>query len=417
MISHPSQGRSEKPSLASEHAFEVLVRFAALMWRSGNTAIRTRECMDLMARKLGFDDVVLSLSLEAVTIGACRARVWTTATRSPGPPAVNTRRIAELEQLAKAAGPGDGARDLESKLAEIESRPPLYSTAQIAGAIALASAGFAFLNGAGPVEMTATAIGGGFGHWSRVLLSHRGLSQYGVVALAAATASGTYVLAAAFADLLGLGFPHYPIGFLASVLFLVPGVPLISALFDLLQLQTVAALSRLAHAAVILLAAAFGLGIVIAIAGVDLSRPPPIAIAYPLKLLLRAAASFVAASAFALSFNSTPRTVLAVGLLALGANSLRLILIDIGSMPAPAAFFAALAIGLSALAMDWRFNVPPIASTVAPIIIMIPGLSAFEAIVLFNSGEVLEALRAAAMCGFVIGALAIGLASARLFGR
>jgi hypothetical protein len=30
---------------------------------------------------------------------------------------------------------------------------------------------------------------------------------------------------------------------------------------------------------------------------------------------------------------------------------------------------------------------------------------------------VLEALRAAAMCGFVIGALAIGLASARLFGR
>ena len=53
----------------------------------------------------------------------------------------------------------------------------------------------------------------------------------------------------------------------------------------------------------------------------------------------------------------------------------------------------------------------------APIIIMIPGLSAFEAIVLFNSGEVLEALRAAAMCGFVIGALAIGLASARLFGR
>ena len=368
--------------------------------------------MDLMARKLGFDDVVLSLSLEAVTIGACRARVWTTATRSPGPPAVNTRRIAELEQLAKAAGPGDGARDLESKLAEIESRRPLYSTAQIAGAIALASAGFAFLNGAGPVEMTATAIGGGLGHWSRVLLSHRGLSQYGVVALAAATAS-----AAVFADLLGLGFPHYPIGFLASVLFLVPGVPLISALFDLLQLQTIAALSRLAHAAVILLAAAFGLGIVIAIAGVDLSRPPPIAIAYPLKLLLRAAASFVAASAFALSFNSTPRTVLAVGLLALGANSLRLILIDVGLMPAPAAFFAALAIGLAALAMDWRFNVPAMASTVAPIIIMIPGLSAFEAIVLFNSGQVLEALRAAAMCGFVIGALAIGLASARLFGR
>jgi uncharacterized membrane protein YjjP (DUF1212 family) len=323
MIPHPSQARSEKPSLASEHTFEVLVRFAALMWRSGNTAIRTRECIGLMARKLGFDDVVLSLSLEAVTVSACRARVWTTATRSPGPPAVNTRRIAELEQLAKAASAGDGARDLESKLAEIESRPPLYSTAQIAGAIALASAS---------------------------AIANRCRAQP----------------------------PRARCGDLASP--------------------------------------AFGLGIVIAIAGVDLSRPPPIAIAYPLKLLLRAAASFVAASAFALSFNSTPPT-LAVGLLALGANSLGLILIDIGLMPAPAAFFAALVIGLAALAMDWRFNVPPTASTVAPIIIMIPGLSAFEAIVLFNLGQVLEVLRAAAMCGFVIGALAIGLASARLFGR
>jgi hypothetical protein len=86
--------------------------------------------------------------------------------------------------------------------------------------------------------------------------------------------------------------------FVSSVLFLVPGFPLIAALFDLLQYQTVAAVSRLAYGVMILLAVAFGLSIVIAVAGVDLSPQPLPEIAYPLKLLLRAVASFAAGCAF-----------------------------------------------------------------------------------------------------------------------
>jgi uncharacterized membrane protein YjjB (DUF3815 family) len=230
-------------------------------------------------------------------------------------------------------------------------------------------------------------------------------------------ASGLYVLAAALAGDAGLGFAHYAAGFIASVLFLIPGFPLIAALFDLLQLQTVAAVSRLAYGVMILLAVALGLSIVIAVAGIDLSRQPPLELAYPLKLLLRAVASFVAGSAFAMLFNSSARTVLAVGLLALGANGLRLVLNDMGMMLAPAAFFAALAIGLVAILVDQRFNVPRMAMTVPPIVIMMPGVYAFEMIVLFNRGQMLDALQATASCGFVIGALAMGLATARFFSQ
>jgi uncharacterized membrane protein YjjB (DUF3815 family) len=188
---------------------------------------------------------------------------------------------------------------------------------------------------------------------------------------------------------------------------------LIAALLDLLQYQTVAAVSRFAFGVMLLLAVAFGLSLVIAVAGVDVSRQPPAELAYPLKLLLRAVASFVACCAFAMVFNSAPRIVLAAGLVALIANDLRLLLIDAGMMLAPAAFFAALLIGLVALAADRRFSVPPMAVTVAPIVIMIPGLYAFEMIVLFNRGQMLEALQASASCFFVIGALAAGLAAAR----
>ncbi|HWX34618.1 MAG TPA: threonine/serine exporter family protein [Steroidobacteraceae bacterium] len=114
-------------------------------------------------------------------------------------------------------------------------------------------------------------------------------------------------------------------------------------------------------------------------------------------------------------FNTPARTVLAVGLLALFANSQRLLLNDMGLMLAPAAFIAAFTIGLVTLVVDQHFTVPRIAMTVAPIVIMIPGLYAFDAIVLFNQGQALEGLGAAVRCGFIIGGLAMGLATARFF--
>jgi len=335
--------------------------------------------------------------------------------REVGAPGINASRIADLEQLAKTLRSGSSPGEIAVKLEEIESTKPLYSRVQIAAAVGLASGSFAFLNGAAAPEMIATAIGGGIGQWFRAWLSSRRLNQFGAAALSAATASGIYVLAAALARHAGFGFAHYPAGFIASVLFLIPGFPLIAGLFDLLQHQTVAAVSRLAYGVMILLAVALGLSIVIALGGVDITRQPPPELAYPLKLLLRAVASLVAACAFAMLFNTSPRTVLAAGLLALLANGLRLVLIDMGIMLAPAAFLAALLIGLVALVVDERFNVPRLAMTVAPIVIMIPGIYVFETIVLFNRGHMLEALQASAVCSFVIGALAMGLATARFF--
>ncbi len=165
----------------------------------------------------------------------------------------------------------------------------------------------------------------------------------------------------------------------------------------------------------ILLSVAFGLSLVVAVGGVDATRQPPIELAYALKVLLRGVASFISACAFAILFNSSPRVALGVGLLAVGANGLRLILIDVGMMPAPAAFLAALLIGIVALMVERRHKGPPIAVTVAPTVIMVPGIYAFEAIVFFNHGQMLDALQAFSSCSFIVGALVMGLAVARIF--
>jgi uncharacterized membrane protein YjjP (DUF1212 family) len=396
-------------------AMDVLLRFGASMLRSGNTAARTREWIEVMARKMGFDAVAVSLSMDSITVTVSRSGESATTMGEIGAPGVNVSRIADLEELAKAAEPGQMQRGTAVKLEDTEATKPLYSGVQIATAVGVASGGFAFLNGAAAVEMIAAAIGGGIGQWMRSWMVHRRLNQYGAAALSAIAASGIFVLMETLARHVGLGLAHYPAGFIASVLFLIPGFPLIAGLFDLLQSQTVAAVSRLAYGLMILLAVALGLSIVIAIGGVDITRQPPVELAYPLKLLLRAIASFVAACAFAMLFNSSARVVLGVGLLALAANGMRLVLIDMGMELAPAAFLAALAIGLVALLVERRFNVPRTAMIVAPIIIMMPGVYAYEMIVLFNRGQMLGALEASAACGFVVGALAMGLATARFF--
>ena len=403
-------------SITPADALDVLLRFGALTLQSGNTAVRTRTWIDAIAPKLGFDTISATVSLDSITVSVRHGGEWLTAMRQLGPPGINVSRIAQLEELARTVRPDNAAAEIARGLAEIESATPLYPFAQLTAAVGLASGGFAFLNGAAAPETIAAAIGGACGQGLRLWLARRHFNHYGTAALSAIAASGAYVLAAAAGSHFGFRFAQYPAGFIASVLFLVPGFPLIAALFDLLQYQTLAAVSRFAYGLMMLLAVAFGLSIVVGVAGIDVTRQPPVELAYALRLLFRAIASFIAAYAFAMVFNSPPRLALAAGLVALGANELRLILIDTGMMLAPAAFFATLLIGLIALMAARRFNVPPMAVTVAPTVIMIPGLYAFEMIVLFNRGQVFEALQAFAACFFIVGALAMGLAVARFFG-
>jgi hypothetical protein len=75
----PSSGTAGKPAPAStDDAFDALMRFGILMWRAGNTAIRTQEWMEVMARKMGFEAVAAGLSLESITVSTRRANGLTT---------------------------------------------------------------------------------------------------------------------------------------------------------------------------------------------------------------------------------------------------------------------------------------------------------------------------------------------------
>ena len=108
------------PSEETDDAVGVLMWFGALMLRAGNTATRTREWIDVIARQMGFAAVAVSLSLDSITVSVRRSGEWVTTMREIGPPGINAWRIAELEQLARTVGPGDMPRDIAARLAKIE---------------------------------------------------------------------------------------------------------------------------------------------------------------------------------------------------------------------------------------------------------------------------------------------------------
>jgi len=394
-------------------ALDVLLRFGAAMMHAGDTAFRVRAAMAVLGRALGIESLAVQVTIGALQATARRGAETATLVREIGPPSIDAQRIVSLETLAQSSRPGVTVRELAAALDSLEQARPHYPIVVVAGAIGLASAAFSYLNGGDALGTVAAAIAGGTGQAVRALMFARRLNQFAVTAACAVLTAGLYC--ALIAALAAGGFgPGHAAGFIFSVLFLVPGFPLVAGLLDSVQHQTMAAVGRLAYAAMILLAAAIGLSAVAAIAGIAVVPAPALPGGLePLPLVLRALASFAGGVAFAVLYNSPLVTLLAVGAMSLAGNELRLALHDLGLALAPATFFGALLVGLIATLARHRLHLPRIVLTVPSIIIMTPGLFAFQAIVMVNQGASQPAIIAGATCFFVVGAMAMGLVAAR----
>jgi uncharacterized membrane protein YjjP (DUF1212 family) len=284
-------------SAGSNDALEILLRFGAAMLGAGGTAAQARRWMDVMAHQMGFDALSVSLTLTSVVASARRGGEQVTMMREVEPPGINASRIGALEQLAQAVMPGMAPEAIAATLAEIEATPPRYSVTSIAAAIGVACGAFAFLNGGGVLEMTGAAVGSGIGQWLRSRLSGRQINQYGVTLLCAVATVGVYSLIVAATSHIDFGFARHTSGSLSSILFLLPGFPLVTALLDMMQYQTLNAITRFAHGAMIILAAAFGFSIVTAVVGFEEAAQQPLELTESLKLLLRGIASFASEAA------------------------------------------------------------------------------------------------------------------------
>ena len=114
-------------------------------------------------------------------------------------------------------------------------------------------------------------------------------------------------------------------------------------------------------------------------------------------------------------FNSSTPMAATAALIGAIANTLRLELVDLTSMPAPAAAFAgALMAGLLASIIKKNNGYPRISLTVPSIVIMVPGLYLYRAIYNFGIMELSDAVSWFASAIMIIIALPLGLIFARI---
>jgi uncharacterized membrane protein YjjB (DUF3815 family) len=366
---------------------------------------------------MGVDTLSIELGFRSIAVTARRGGETVTLVRETGLPGVNSINLNALQALARDASQGLQAHDLGAAVqaAEATLHYPRMATCV---AVGLGCGAFAFLNGSGLAEMLAVALGGGTGQLLRTALVRKHLNPYGIFAICGLAAAAAYVLLYALFDLV---HPHpelrFATGIVSTVLFLVPGFPMITAALDFLQFETQIAMSRLVHVLILLLMAALGMSVVIVLADVPIAIAPPPRMEFALLLGARILASFVGAFGFAILFNGSLRNALCVGVLAILGNGIRLALRDLGLSLPLCTFLGALVIGLFASLMRRWVDESRISLTVAAAVMMVPGVYTFQTLVYLNHGDILAGLRSGVLAGFVVGAMALGLALARFVGE
>ncbi|MSV25379.1 threonine/serine exporter family protein [Selenomonas sp. WCA-380-WT-3B 3/] len=314
------------------------------------------------------------------------------------------RAMARKYTLAEFSRQLDHIRDLPRNY-------PGWMTAMGAGA---ACGGFCKLFGGtwGDFWLTASCAATGF--WIRRCCTGYGFNPYAVIAI---TSFMTTMIAWATQFLTG-ELNWYPL--IACTLFLVPGIPLINAVDDLLNNFIVSGMTRAIHTLLVVGSMTFGIITAIRLGGVtdftSVSLTPDTIYAS------QALAAAISSVGFSVIFN-VPKRLLPV--VAVGGIITVLVrnvtVLQFGFSQAAGSFLGAAIVGLLALkAIHW-FHAPNIVMTIPSAIPMIPGvllyrlLFALINIRFITSAALLDGIRSGVEAVIIIIGIAVGVAIPNIF--
>ena len=395
---------------------DAVLRLGLLMVAAGTGGYRVIRAMKRAARAMGFDRLDAEISITSVVCTFHRGVSFRTVVATQPAPAVDASRIEALEHLTHHLPNRMSANALTMCLDDIvHSVTHRWSRPVLMVAAGAACAAFALLNYFPAEGAAAVAVAAACGQLVRMILASRHLNQLGVVAVAAATSCLVFYL-------LNWALPltHLPddarafaAGYIAAVLYLIPGFPLFSSMLDLSRFDITAGLTRLCYAMAVITAATMSVALVSAMTGLSpmsIDAPTPTTRRY----LLAAVASFVGVGGFALLFNSSRRMVLFAASIGVVANMVRLVMIDAGVQPQYAAYTGGVVGGLLGAVITAQTTLPRITMTVPASVIMIPGTAMYRAVHFLNSGDIDQALSNAATAGLIIVWISAGLVTARI---
>lgn len=409
---------TEPASKADLHEKATLVaRTGQMMLSVGTSAWRVRAAMNKIARALevGLSADIGLTCINYTVIDGEQTESGTVALPTTG---VNTHRLMYLKEFS------DGFAERVDRysvtqfhriLDKIAELPPNYNAAQLGFAAAVACCAFTFLLGGGPVEMMLAFFGAGVGQFVRKKLIENKITLLANVTVAVASACIAYMLLSLLCEnIFGLSVTHR-MGYICSMLFVIPGFPLITGFLDLAKLDVRSGLERLAYAVLIITMATLTGFVTANFIHFAPGTFEETEYAPALLILLRLVCSFLGVYGFSYLFNTPRKTAAAAGIIGMIANTLRLSLIDFTSMPVVvAAFVGALTAGLLASLTAKFRGYPRICITVPSIVIMVPGMFMYKGIYFMAQNTFDEAQSWLSRAILIVLALPLGLVFARI---
>ncbi len=250
---------SERADL--EQILQAALALGVQVHRAGGYTARTDMLMKRVALALGADkaDPAITATLVGLTV---TKNDWSrTAFRSAIFAGVNFSELTELSRLAKDAE-GMTPEQLRGELDRIKATSKRYGLSIVIPAVGLGSASLAALFGADPAGMLIAGLAGAAGASLRAWLMQRHFKPF-VFSAFCAFLSVAIVLA--LRDVTTTPQPAVA----ASILYLVPGVPLLNGTADLLTGYYLNGLVRLTMSSVVFVGASIGLITALGIWGIS----------------------------------------------------------------------------------------------------------------------------------------------------
>lgn len=287
---------------------------------------------------------------------------------------VNLSAVEALNRIIdETARGGCDLPALEQRLDALEAPKPIYARWVVAVTMGLTAASLARLFGGDWASFWTVLLAGICGMLVRQELGARRANPF-LVPFGAALVSGA--IGALGARLTGTATPA--LGLVAPGMTIVPGVPLINGVRDVMQNHMSLGLARLGFAATTLVAIALGLF------GAMLVTRVAIPVDSPMRLLPvweDALFSAVAAIGYAALFSVPIRLLWGSILCGLLSHTFRTALLHLGVDIIIGSLAGALAVGFLSQALALRLRAPPVAFAFAGVVAMLPGAFTFRAFV------------------------------------
>ncbi len=393
-------------------------RLGLMMLSVGTGAWRVRASMNKISRALNItcnaDIGLLSIEYTCIENGETYTNALSLNTTG-----VNTDKLNSLESFADGFQERAGRYSVEQFhqiLDKLQEMPGNYKAWNLGLASAIACCSFTFLLGGGIVEMICAFFGAGIGNFIRKKLIENHITLLANVTAGVASACCVYVMLIKLAEIIFNVSNIHQAGYICSMLFVIPGFPLITGGIDLAKLDLRSGLERVAYALLIIVMATLTGWITATIFQFQPSEFMELSLNPILMLLLRLTTSFCGVYGFSLMFNSPRKMAFTAGIIGMLVNTLRLELIDFTSIPASAAaFIGALCSGLLASLLKKKVGFPRITLTVPSIVIMVPGMFMYKGIYYLALNDVQNGSLWITKAILIIIALPLGLIFARIF--